>query len=45
MGDPAALQPVNAARAVMSVLAFALLVWCVIRLSGASYNPFIYFRF
>ena len=26
-------------------LAFALLAWCVIRLTGGSYNPFIYFRF
>ena len=25
--------------------AFLLLVWCIIRLSGGSYNPFIYFRF
>ncbi len=24
---------------------FALLLWCIIRLSGGSYNPFIYFRF
>ena len=27
------------------VLAFLLLVWCMIRLAGGSYNPFIYFRF
>ena len=27
------------------VLAFALLFWCMIRLSATSYNPFIYFRF
>lgn len=25
--------------------AFFLLAWCVIRLSGSTYNPFIYFRF
>lgn len=25
--------------------AFLLLVWCMIRLSGSTYNPFIYFRF
>lgn len=25
--------------------AFALLLWCILRLSGGSYNPFIYFRF
>lgn len=33
------------AQIVLYVLAFALLLWCVIRLSGTSYNPFIYFRF
>ena len=27
------------------VLAFLLLGWCIIRLAGGSYNPFIYFRF
>ena len=27
------------------VLAFLLLAWCIIRLAGGSYNPFIYFRF
>ena len=27
------------------VLAGLLLVWCIIRLAGGSYNPFIYFRF
>ena len=27
------------------VLAFLLLVWCILRLAGGSYNPFIYFRF
>ena len=27
------------------ILAFALLAWCIIRLAGGSYNPFIYFRF
>ena len=26
-------------------LSVLLLIWCVIRLSGQSYNPFIYFRF
>ena len=36
---------VNAARVVTSVLALLLLCWCLIRLSGQSYNPFIYFRF
>lgn len=33
------------AQVVLYVLAFVLLLWCVIRLSGTSYNPFIYFRF
>ncbi len=27
------------------VLCLALLCWCILRLSGGSYNPFIYFRF
>ena len=27
------------------VLAFLLLTWCILRLAGGSYNPFIYFRF
>ncbi|MDE6435506.1 MAG: MBOAT family protein [Lachnospiraceae bacterium] len=26
-------------------MAFLLLVWCMVRLSGSTYNPFIYFRF
>lgn len=26
------------------VLTYALLIWCIIRLAGGSYNPFIYFR-
>lgn len=29
----------------MYILAILLLVWCMVRLSGSSYNPFIYFRF
>lgn len=33
------------AQTVLYILAFVLLLWCVIRLSGTSYNPFIYFRF
>ena len=27
------------------LVAIALLVWCMLRLAGGSYNPFIYFRF
>lgn len=30
---------------ILYVLSAALLVWCMIRLSGEAYNPFIYFRF
>lgn len=26
-------------------VAFFLLAWCMVRLAGGSYNPFIYFRF
>lgn len=33
------------AQIVLYLLAFMLLFWCIIRLSSASYNPFIYFRF
>ena len=25
--------------------AFVLLAWCILRLTGSSYHPFIYFRF
>ena len=32
-------------QAMTFVLAVVLLVWCMIRLAGGSYNPFIYFRF
>lgn len=32
-------------QTVLYVLALILLVWCMLRLSGSSYNPFIYFRF
>ena len=27
------------------ILSFVMLLWCIIRLSGTAYNPFIYFRF
>lgn len=27
------------------IFAVALLMWCIVRLTGGSYNPFIYFRF
>lgn len=30
---------------VLYVVSMLLLVWCILRLSGNTYNPFIYFRF
>lgn len=30
---------------ILYILSVLLLVWCMLRLSGDSYNPFIYFRF
>ena len=30
---------------VLYVVSAVLLIWCMIRLSGSTYNPFIYFRF
>ena len=40
------LTPVeNKLQIASFVLAFLLLGWCIIRLAGGSYNPFIYFRF
>ena len=35
----------NFVQAALYLAAFVLLLWCIIRLSGGSYNPFIYFRF
>ena len=35
----------NALQNLTFVLAALLLLWCIIRLTGGSYNPFIYFRF
>lgn len=35
----------TAVQIVVYLFAFVLLLWCMIRLSGDSYNPFIYFRF
>ena len=35
----------NALQTATFVLTFGLLLWCMIRLAGGSYNPFIYFRF
>ena len=35
----------NFVEVILYTAAFLLLLWCIIRLSGGSYNPFIYFRF
>ena len=35
----------KAAQTVLYVIALILLCWCVLRLSGGAYNPFISFRF
>ena len=35
----------KAVRIVVSCLSVVVFVWCIVRLSGQSYNPFIYFRF
>ncbi|MGN0483986.1 MAG: MBOAT family O-acyltransferase [Lachnospiraceae bacterium] len=35
----------NVINAGLSIGAVILLAWCIVRLSGSTYNPFIYFRF
>ncbi len=35
----------NIIQAAVYIIGFVLLCWCMIRLSGNAYNPFIYFRF
>ncbi len=35
----------NLVQFTLYAASFVLLLWCIIRLSGGSYNPFIYFRF
>lgn len=35
----------NFVQIILYAAAFVLLLWCIVRLSGGSYNPFIYFRF
>lgn len=32
-------------EAILYILTTLMLIWCIIRLSSGSYNPFIYFRF
>ena len=41
----AQLSQVIGTGVILIVLAVLLLLWCIIRLAGGSYNPFIYFRF
>ncbi len=36
---------IAALRGISVILCLLLLCWCIIRLSGGTYNPFIYFRF
>ncbi len=38
-------EAAKAAQTVLYLTALILLCWCVLRLSGGAYNPFIYFRF
>lgn len=40
-----ALSKKEGYEAGLYLAAFVLLLWCMLRLSGGSYNPFIYFRF
>ncbi len=42
-GRPAVLE--SAIQCVSYGIALMLLIWCLLRLSGGAYNPFIYFRF
>ncbi|MBR6408219.1 MAG: MBOAT family protein [Clostridia bacterium] len=35
----------TAVQTALYIVSFLLLAWCIIRLSGSTYNPFIYFRF
>lgn len=35
----------QAVNVILSILSIACLAWCIVRLSGSTYNPFIYFRF
>ncbi len=44
-GAEKASRRLTVLRGVSLILCVLLLVWCLIRLSGGTYNPFIYFRF
>ena len=41
----AAGRKAAAARLTVSIICILLLIWCMVRLSSGTYNPFIYFRF
>lgn len=43
--DGVMTESVSVVQIILYLLSFALLAFCIIRLSGSSYNPFIYFRF
>ena len=38
-------EKMSGVQTALFAAAFVLLLWCLIRLSGGAYNPFIYFRF
>ena len=38
-------EKLTAGDTALYAVSFLLLCWCIIRLSGSTYNPFIYFRF
>lgn len=38
-------KKVKAAWLIVSIVCFLLFIWCMVRLSSGTYNPFIYFRF
>lgn len=38
-------EDVNVMRSLLNISSVILLAWCMFRLSGTTYNPFIYFRF
>ena len=35
----------NPVQIALSIASIGILIWCMARLSGSTYNPFIYFRF
>lgn len=43
--DKISRKSVNVIEVFVYIAGFVLLLWCMLRLSGNAYNPFIYFRF